>query len=126
MFGVVLQLRAEAADVHLQVVGLVAVLVAPDARQQGFARHNMPGVADEVIEQPILSVAQGYGLLAALDLLAFKVDGQLPDPEGWRDADGRRQFRSAQDALDARQQLKRAERLGEIIVRTDLQTAHLV
>src|SRR3990172_4322526 len=42
---VVLQLLAEAADVHLQVIDLVSVLAAPHLGQQGMARQHPSRVA---------------------------------------------------------------------------------
>src|SRR3989304_8526795 len=50
---VVLQLLAEAADVHLQVIDLVGILAAPHLGQQGVVRQHPSRVAGQMVEEGV-------------------------------------------------------------------------
>src|SRR3989304_10477470 len=50
---VVLQLLAEAAGVHLQVIDLVGILAAPHLGQQGVVRKHPSRVAGQMVEEGV-------------------------------------------------------------------------
>jgi len=60
--GVVAELPPEPPDEDLQILGIVGVGGAPDALQQERMGQHRAGVADELLEQPVLDRRQANDL----------------------------------------------------------------
>src|SRR5690348_1331818 len=77
MGRVLFDLLPQIGDVEPQIMGLVAVLVAPDLGEQRFVGEQPPGIVDQMIEQAIFGWAQRYFLTAYQDLAFVEIDGQV-------------------------------------------------
>src|SRR5581483_7663129 len=72
MLGVGLELLAEASDINMEVVGLIAVLRSPHTLQQPMVGEHPVWIGDEHLEQFVLRRAE-------VDLLA--ADGNAAPPQ---------------------------------------------
>src|SRR3712207_4225020 len=69
----VLELAAQAADVHVDGAGAAEVVVAPDALEQRLAREHLVRVLDEEAEQLVLLERQLDGAAGDRDAVVGKV-----------------------------------------------------
>ena len=124
---VFLDLLAQVVDVQPDVVRLVAVLVAPDLRQQLIVRNCPARVLDQVVEQAVLGRAQLDPLAVDDHLAAVEIYAQaVVDLEDRLRGRGRRHLGAAQHRLDPAGKLTRSERLGDVVVRAQFQPVDLV
>ena len=68
------QLGAQAAHEYFQVFGARHVVATPHTVQQGLMRQEVPGVADQVVEQLVLHRRQFDGLTLDRHFLIFEID----------------------------------------------------
>src|SRR5699024_11371885 len=78
---IVLDLRAQALDVHVDQAGVRAVAVSPHVAQQDVAGEDLPGLAGQLGEQVELQRRQGDQLVPATHLVPVDVDHQVTDGE---------------------------------------------
>src|SRR2546423_14367705 len=102
---------------------IARVVEAPDRRQKLLAGEDAAGRAREMGEEVELARLE-------LDLLPFDGHAAAPDVDGKTaelDALRRRAVtrrRAAKHRADARDELDHRKRLGEVVVRADLETDH--
>ena len=102
------------------------VRFAPDLAQQLRAGDDLPGVADQRVEQAVLERRQLHGLAAHRHLVAVAVDAKFAAVEHALGRFADRAVAVAHGDADARQQLARAERLGQVVVGARVERPHLV
>ena len=114
-------LLAQAVDEHVDDVGARVEAVVPDVRQDHRLRHHAAGVAHQVFEQRELARPQRSMLAAAAHRAPrTQVEREVADRQPRR----RRRRRGAADQrLDAGEQLRERERLGQVVVAAGLQPA---
>src|SRR5262245_47351120 len=120
-----LDLLAKLRDQHPQVFRLVDGVGPPDGFQDGAMRQHPVGVSRQQREQFELLGCQPDLVVATHDAMAAVVDRQVAH----LDALDFRRFGlqdAAQRDANAGQQFLRAERLGHIVVGTDVERRHLV
>src|SRR5204862_4007517 len=118
----VVDLAAQAADQYLEHVGEGVVIVVPHVRGDGGAIEYAALMQHEQLEQDELLRAQRDRPAAAPHLAGAQVDLQV------RDAVARRRQRgpAPRQRLEPGHELPEGERLGQVVVRSDLQPAHPV
>ena len=118
-----IDLFPQAADQHVDDVGLGVEAVLPHVRQDHRLRHDLAGVPHQVLEERELPRPQIEHRAGPRDAPREQIEHEIVDGQ-------RRRFRGAAGAahqrLHARQQLRERERLGEVIVAAGLQAAHAV
>src|SRR3954466_15830411 len=115
-------LVAQVADVDVDDVRAVLVVVVPGVLEQLVAREDLAGVAHERLQELELLGRQVYLAVAPPDPAGGGVELQVADLEHRRALDRAATGEGAQ----ARQQLGERERLGEIVVRAGVETRHAV
>src|SRR6266540_5445956 len=91
LLRVVLHLRAEALDGHVDEPGVAEVVVVPDALQQELASEDLARAPGELEQQPELRGAQAQLLAAALGDEGAGVDLEIAaNEDGLLVIDGRR------------------------------------
>jgi len=95
--------------------------VAPDAIHQLLPGEHFAWVRCEEEEQVELLAGQPHGLPGKCHLTCPSVDGQLVERDRLRNGLCRH-FRTLEDITDADRQLPRGERLGDIVVGTELES----
>ena len=76
-----LDLRAEPTDEHLQVVGRVSIVRAPDPIDKGIVRHQPPGIRDEMVEELVLDRREfldWVGVCVNVTAPIAEVEDQIP------------------------------------------------
>src|SRR6266567_1351932 len=118
----VVDLAAQATHQHLEHVSKGVVVVVPHVGRDRRAIEHLSRVRDEQLQQGELLRAEGEHAVAAAYSAGGEVDLQV------RDAVHRRCERGtpARQRLEPRQQLAEGERLGEVVVRPDLEPADTV
>jgi len=131
--GVGLDLLAQPADLHVDRAIEGRRLAAACLLEQEVARQHAAGVSREGAQEVELAAGQRHVFAARIGEAA-RSDVQLPTREAQavgrgrhRRGSRRRLGRQApQHRLDPRDQLAQVERLGHVVVGTDLQSHHLV
>src|SRR3954454_11937787 len=72
-------LRAQAGDMHVDHVGLRIEMVVPHMLEQHRAGHHLTGVLHQVFEQAELARLQDYLLASASDAMGEPVEFQIAD-----------------------------------------------
>src|SRR5205814_10371080 len=116
---VVAELVPQIADVHVDDVVVAVPFAAPDAVQQLAAGEDHVRFGAEGVEQVELGPRQLDGHAVEADLPAYGVDGERADPPSVHRRLGRPGAGAAQHRPDPGDELVRAERLGELVVRAD-------
>lgn len=123
VFGVVLDLFANTADVDIDRTGRDKAGVAPDGIEQMVAAEDAAGMAGEIVEQAELSGSGGSDLSPNLELHRAGVDDDVIKSNdrgaGWP-------LEAAQYSLDAGEQLACGEWFGDVVVRTHFETQDAV
>src|SRR5712691_6846273 len=74
-----LELRAQARDVHAEVMRLVVVLASPDALEEPLARHDAARVRGELVQQRELRGRERDRAPVHGDAMAREVDPEATD-----------------------------------------------
>jgi hypothetical protein len=98
-------------------------VVAPDVVEELGARIDAPGMRHEEVQQPELGGRKVEALLARAHAVARRVQAQAVDLDR---VAGKLRRAPPQDRLDARGELLRRERLGEVVVGARLEAGDLV
>jgi hypothetical protein len=111
--------------------GIHRVVAAPDPFEQDVARENNMLVAREVEEQVELFRLQFERPVAPGGAVLGRVNPQWPRLERLRHARSivcqrADNLAAAQQRLDARQQFAHRKGLGEVVIRAEFETQHLV
>src|SRR5512138_3704163 len=119
---------AQAFDGAVDGARVANIVIAPGLFEQPFARQYAPRVDQQPVEQVELQAGQLNGRFCRRDRTALQVHEQTAGSAqeyGW--------FffcsialSAAQHGFDARHQLAHAERLGDVVVRADLEPDHTV
>src|SRR5258708_26458708 len=70
-------LAAEVADVDLERVGVGAEVVAPDAIEDDLARHDLPGVSQQQLEERELRTCQLHRPVASLHDASGRLEAEI-------------------------------------------------
>src|SRR6185436_10610257 len=124
--GVLLQFLAEVINIETYVMRFVAVFVAPDLDENLVMRHDPPGILHEMIQQAIFGGTQLNQLALQPDFAAVEIDF-----EPFIDLDDivhrtTRALGATNDGFDTADHFTRAERLGDVIIGTQLESAYAV
>ena len=104
----------------------VSVGEAPDISQQLFASKGAPRVAHEVHEQVELASGQGDELAADASFVSDGVHLEASGAQRGRLLGGQGTRRPPKHSLDAGSQLARRERLGDVVIRAQLQSGDAI
>src|SRR5947209_8258969 len=127
MGGVVVELGPKPADVDINRAAIAVEIIAPHVLEELFAREDHARPPRQLDQEIVFLGPERDRLAIELDLSLGGVDGESAEvKQGRRLIGGGGSARTAQDGLDARDQLARHERLGDIIVGSDLQADDLV
>ena len=117
------QLLAQIIDVKPHVMRLVAIFVSPDLGKKLIVGHHPTGILHQVVQQPVFGRAQLDLLVLNPHLTPAEINFEpvihldhIPGGRRWR-------LVAAQHGLNPADQLARAERLGDVIIRAQLQAA---
>ena len=108
-------LRAQVADVNVDDVVIAEPLPAPHALEQPLAAERHPRLAREHVEQVELELRQLDRLAATTDLSRRRVDLEVTEATDRARLRAARS-RAAEHRPDARHQLARRERLGDVVI----------
>src|SRR5680860_811818 len=124
---VVLELLAQAAHVHRHRGG-VAVGITPDSLQQLLPTKRTPRTRRQEHDEVELAGRERHGNASLAHVVGRDLDAQIPglDLVGQLLTRRHRSRGSTQDRLHASGELTRRERLGDVVVRAELQTHHAV
>src|SRR4051812_25200704 len=106
-------LLAQPEHEHVHDIRSRIEAVIPDVRQDHRLRHHPAGVAHQVFEQRELTCAQLDVVPLPCGTSRHQVERQVANGEMGR---GRSAGRPPDEGLDARQQLGKGERLGQVVV----------
>src|SRR5271155_3701290 len=123
VFGVRLDFFADAADIDVDRARGHVGRVTPDGIEKMVAGKDPAEVAGEVIEQAKLGGGGGDGLSANGEDHGGGVDGDFAD---LKRAGRERTLKAAEHGFDAGDEFARAERLGDVVVGSDLETEDAV
>src|SRR5215472_671104 len=115
-------LAPQVARVDLDHVGIHRVVGVPDVLEQGGLGHHLPGPAHQVFEQGELPRRQLDRGLAAAYLPGARVEGEVAGLQLDRPWPGA----TAQQGAQPRSQHHVGERLGEVVVRAQVEPVRLV
>src|SRR5690606_1499542 len=123
LIEILVDLAAQAAHVHVDRVRLRVEMVLPDVLQEHRSCDDVAGVAHQELQQPELSWlkvdARAGPCAGAGEQIQFEIRHPQPGLDlAWAP--------TANERLDARQQLAEGVRLGEIVVTAGLQSAYAV
>src|SRR2546430_8669901 len=125
--AVVTELATKPMDGHTDGVAGWRVVVAPDVLRERGRRNDRVDVAHEVLEQPELGAGQVERLIVQLKAVLVDVQAQRPHFEDRRERRARAIGRGAPGVgADPGEELAMAERLHDVIVRAEVERAHLV
>src|SRR5260370_5123470 len=122
LYHVDAELLADSADEDLDGVGVAVKILVVEMLDQLGARDHAAGVVHEVGEQPVF-------VRGELDRVAVDRDTAAAGIEAHRPADQLAlgvPRRAAQQGPDARQHLFEVKRLGDIVVRANVEALNLV
>ena len=116
------ELLADAADEHLDGVGVAVEILVVEMLDQFGARHHAPGVVHEIGQQPVfvrghLDRVAGHADPAGAGVQRHRPAGQF----GLGMAGG-----AAQQRADPRQDFLEVKRLGDVVVGAGIEALHLV
>src|SRR5436190_3825061 len=114
---------AQPPDVHVDRALLDEHVLAPDLVEQPRARENAPRMRHEEVQQAKLGGPEIDRLVARGDLVRRRIDAQAGDLDH---VVGKLRRAPAHHRLDAREQLARRERLGDVVVGAALERRDLV
>ena len=119
------RLEREAQPPHVDVDGALPDrdMGAPRRVEQLRARIDPPGMGHQEVQQPELGRPEIDAALSCADPVSRRVEAQPGELDG---VVGALRRPPAQHRLDPREQLARRERLGQVVVRADLQPGELV
>src|SRR5690349_15381601 len=117
-----LELRAQARDVHLDRVGRDALVPAGHGARDLVLAHDRVDVREQVFEDRVLALRQVERLAPDRGALLREVDGERPVLDGAR----AQRPSAARERGDARDELRRREGLGEVIVGADGEAVHAI
>src|SRR5437588_9619921 len=113
----VVDLAPQAPHQHLQHVGEGIVIVVPHVRRDRGAVEHLSRMGDEQLQQGELLRAEREEAVAAAHPAGGEIDLQVRDAMHGR----RERGTPSCQRLEAREQLAERERLGEVVVRADLE-----
>jgi ribokinase len=116
--GVVLQLLAQVANVHVDRAGVAVEVVPPHGADQLLASEHPPRVLGHVGNQRELRLGEIDRPATAVHGVALEVDLEVAHPQH---GPGLTATGAAQDGAHARHELTRRERLGDVVVRPGLE-----
>ena len=122
--GLRAELAADAGDPDAQVLEVVAILGAPDLRQQLGVEHDLAGVGREVLEQQPLGARELHELAVARDHAPLEVDLDVVERQHARTRV--RAGRAPEDRADAGGELVGVEGLGDVVVGAQVEALRLV
>ncbi len=118
------ELAADAADPDAQVLQVVPVFRSPNLGQQLGVQDDLAGMRREVLKQQPLGAAERDELAALGEQPALEVDLDVVERN---DAGARRHAaRATENGTNASRQLVGMERLGDVVVRAEVETLGLV
>src|SRR5215469_6516368 len=115
------ELRPEPPDADVDDVRTGVEIVAPDGRQQLVLAHRLARVLHELAEQQELQPGQGHRARSAVGLEPADVEDEIARPEHLACLV---RFAAQLDPYPGQQFLQR-ERLGQVVVRAEVQAADL-
>ena len=118
---VVLKMLAQLGDVHVHRTGVEVVVVNPDGLQGEVALQNLVGVAAEQGEQLVLLSGELSLLVANTEQLLLGVESEAADVVD-RTLLGLLATYATQDGLNTEYKLLHRERLGDVVVGTNLES----
>src|SRR5882724_5729672 len=113
----VVDLPAQAAHQHLEHVGEWIVVLVPDVGRDGSPVHDLPVMEHEKLEQREFFGGQLDWLPGAPYALRLQIDLEVRYAKSLR----QRSSATPRQRTDARQQLAECERLGQIVIRADVE-----
>src|SRR5208282_1122721 len=123
VFRVRFDFLTDAADVNVDRAWGHIGGVAPDRIEKVIAGKDAANVAGKVVEQAKLGGGGGHGLSADGEDHSGGVDGDVP----YFERTGReRTLKAAEHGLDPGHEFARAERLGNVVIGSDLETEDAV
>src|SRR5947207_9113173 len=126
--GIILDLVAEVADVDVdRLLVLIERLVVAEQLEELAAGVDPPRARREMAEDLELGRGEADPPIASLNAASFEVDHEIAvadDPASRGVAEIA--VRSTQEGLDPAHQLAQPERLGQVVVRAELEADHLV
>src|SRR5215469_11671231 len=118
----IIDLYPQVPDVYINNIGRTVETLIPHVFHDHGSRKNTPGVGDQVFQQRVLLRCQVDPSARALDLLRKAIQLQILHANHAAAA----HRTAAQQCLHAHQEFGESERLGEVIVGSSFEIAHLV
>src|ERR1051325_2678486 len=113
---------AQAADEHLDRIGVAVEILLIEVLDEFGARHDLSLVMGKIGQQTVFQARQLHRVAVDSDAAGTRVDAQGPD----LDLRGSKTGGAAQKRAHAGQQLFGIERLGEIVVGSGIESRDLV
>ena len=130
MRRILLDFGADTLDVHIQRFGVANVIGPPDTVDQLVASHHTALILHEIFEKLEFLQREEHVLSAHHHLMLADLHGNVAADQRNIVIGGFRRVGhhlvASQHRTHPRQQLAERVRLGDVVVRTDFQTDHLV